>query len=76
MGIISKKVVKGVTTYIVSKDITDEATGKKGGLCLTPANSKNYVILREDADVYTEDGAVLLRFRKNVLPKKGHGHLL
>jgi len=70
MGIISKKVVKGVTVYTVSKDITDEATSKKGGLCLTPANSKNYVILREDADVYTEDGAVLLRFRKNVLPKK------
>jgi hypothetical protein len=70
MGIISKKMVNGVATYTVSKDMTDEETHKKGGLCLTPANSKNYVILREDADVYTEDGAVLLRFRKEVLPKK------
>ena len=70
MGIISKKIVNGIATYTVSKDMTDEATSKKGGLCLTPANSKNYVILREDADVYTEDGAVLLRFRKDVLPKK------
>ncbi len=70
MGIISKKVVNGIPTYVVSKDMSDDATNKKGGLCLTPANSKNYVILREDADVYTENGDVLLRFRKNVLPKK------
>lgn len=70
MGIIEKKIVNGIPTYTVSKDMTDEATRKKEGLCLTPANSKNFVIIRENADVYTEDGDVLLRFRKNVLPKK------
>jgi len=28
------------------------------------------VVIKEDADVYTEDGELLLRFRKNVLSKK------
>jgi hypothetical protein len=70
MGIIKTEIVKGIKTYTVSKDVSDEALKKKSGMCLTAANSKNFTILREDADVYTEDGKVLLRFRKNVLPKK------
>ncbi len=70
MGIIKTETINGIKTYTVSKDISDEAIKKKSGMCLTDAKSKNFTIVREDADVYTEDGKVLLRFRKNVLPKK------
>ena len=51
MGIIKTEIVKGIKTYTVSKDVSDEALKKKSGMCLTAANSKNFTILHDDADV-------------------------
>jgi hypothetical protein len=54
-----------VPKYIVRKVLTDEETK---GLTRVFLEDKHFkVVLREDGDVYTEDGDILLRFRKNVL---------
>lgn len=59
----------GVKVYKVGKDFDDDKVEEKLGTLL---NKKSYkIILNHDADVYTEDGKLLLRFRKNVLPM-GH----
>jgi hypothetical protein len=66
--IIKEESINGVKVYTVKKDMTDESLEKKLGTLLT---DKSYsTIVDHDADVYTEDGKLLLRFRKNVLPKK------
>lgn len=63
--IIEKKEIKGVIIYTVDKDITDEQTMElKGSFCAKPK-----FIIRQNSDVYTKEGSLLLRFRKNVLPK-------
>jgi len=67
MGIVKTETVKGVKTITVAKDFSDEDIPKHIGRCL---KAEKFTILREDADVLTEDGKVLLRFRKNVLPSK------
>ena len=56
-----------VPVFTVRKILTDEETHD----CLaTFMTDKHYpVVLTSDADVYTEDGELLLRFRKNVLDK-------
>jgi hypothetical protein len=54
-----------VPVYIVKKILTDEETKAK---TRTFIKDEDYpVVLKDDADVYTEDGELLLRFRKNVL---------
>ena len=54
-----------VPVYIVKKILTDEETKAK---TRTFISDEDYpVVLKDDADVYTEDGELLLRFRKNVL---------
>ena len=66
MTIVKKEIGKGgVTVYTVKKDLTDEETEKMNGKYCTNRTFKN--IIDHDADVYTEDGTMLLRFRKNVL---------
>ena len=56
---------KKIPVYTVRKILTDEQTVNQKGKFMT---EKQYpVVLKEDADVYTEDGELLLRFRKNVL---------
>ena len=57
-----------VKKLIVKKILTDEQLKELKGTKL-PSNYYKKV-LKEDADVYTEDGDLLLRFRKNVLDKK------
>lgn len=65
MGIIKQEKKGGVTVYHVKKDITDaEMAKKKGSFFCTPKH-----VLKDDADVYTEEGDLLLRFRRDVLPK-------
>ena len=59
---------KKVPVYTVRKVLTDEETAEKKRAFI---EEKQYpVILTEDADVYTEDGKMLLRFRKNVLSQE------
>ena len=54
-----------VPVYIVKKILTDEETKAK---TRTFIKDEDYpVVINDDADVYTEDGELLLRFRKNVL---------
>lgn len=68
MTIIKKELGKnGVMKYIVRKDLTDEQTEAMNGKYCTRRTFKD--IINHDADVYTEDGEMLLRFRKNVLPQ-------
>lgn len=48
--------------------MSDEALKKYEGKFLEESDFK--IILNSDADVYTEEGKLLLTFRKNVLPQK------
>jgi hypothetical protein len=62
--IIDKKKKSNVTIYYVDKDSNDAKLDKK----INPKQIKT--ILNKDCDVYTKDGNLLLRFRKNKLNKK------
>ena len=56
-----------VKILTVSKKITDEdMTEKYGNTFINPSSITK--IIRENADVFTDTGELLLRFRKNVLP--------
>lgn len=55
-----------IKKIIVKKILSDEDTMKLSGERLPKGYFKK--IIRENADVYTEDGDILIRFRKNVLP--------
>lgn len=63
--VVSKDTSKNVPVYTVKKILTDEETTAKKGVFIK--DSMYPVVLKDDADVYTEDGELLLRFRKNVL---------
>lgn len=67
MGVVREYVDKGVQVYIVSKEYTDEVLEKKK-LGTKLKNSDCKVLVSSDADVYTDEGKLLLRFRKGVLP--------
>ena len=54
--------------YTVGKNYSDEVLEKKVGKFCTMRDVK--FILDHDADIYTEDGALLLRFTKGVIPAK------
>lgn len=62
--VVSKKEGK-IAVYTVKKLLTDEETHD----CLAKFMAdKNYpLVIKEDADVYNEEGALLLKFRKGVL---------
>jgi hypothetical protein len=64
---IIKKVPGKVTIYTVRKILTDEETKNLMRTFLEPHHFK--VVLDHDADVYSEDGKLLVRFRKGVLSK-------
>jgi hypothetical protein len=65
---IEKKEKKGgVTIYYVDKDYDDAKLEKVMNKKLNKSDIKD--IIDDDADVYTADGKLLLRFRKNKLKK-------
>ena len=66
--IVSVDRSKKIPVYTVRKLLTDKETEDIKAHFIEPHQYP--VVLKEDADVYTEDGAILLRFRKNVLSKK------
>jgi hypothetical protein len=66
--IIKKEEKNGITIYHVSKDLTDEKC--KSLLDSSVKPSQIHTILNDNADVYTEDGKLLLVFRKNKLNKE------
>ena len=72
MGIIKQEKKGGVTVYHVKKDITDaEMAKKKGSFFCTPKH-----VLKDDADVYTEEGDLLLLQNVKVfIPGKGYTSL-
>jgi hypothetical protein len=53
---------------VVEKLITDNKMIKLGNTFVKPSQIKQ--IINEDADVYTNDGRLLLKFRKNKIDKK------
>jgi hypothetical protein len=57
----------GITIYYVDKDYDDSKLSKVMNKKLKRSDIKD--IIDEDADVYTKDGKLLIRFRKNKLPK-------
>lgn len=57
-----------VKKIIAKKILTDEELAALKGHKLPPNYFK--IVLKENADVYSDDGKLLLRFRKNVLNKK------
>lgn len=66
--IIDKKKKGAVTVYNVKKDIDDEKFKKR--LNKKIQRSQITDIITDDTDVYTEEGDLLLRFRKGKLNKK------
>jgi hypothetical protein len=65
---IEKKEKKGdVTIYYVDKDYGDDKLEKVMNKKLKRSDIKDFI--DDDADVYTKDGKLLLRFRKNKLKK-------
>jgi hypothetical protein len=61
-----KKEKKGIVmVYHVSKNITNEKMLSMANTYVKPSNID--LIIDHDADVYTEDGKLLLKFRKGVL---------
>ena len=65
MAIIKTEIIKGVKTYTVKKDMSDTEADKKLINKFVTASMINDII-KDDADVYTEEGTLLLKFRKNV----------
>jgi hypothetical protein len=66
--IIDKQKKGNITVYYVDKDYDDARMHKILNKKLKPEQIKN--IIDDDADVYTKDGKLLLRFRKNKLNKE------
>lgn len=65
--IVGEEVRDGVAVYTVAKDYSDEyVAARVGKFCKSKHCAQ---ILDHDADVYTTEGKLLLRFRKGVLPK-------
>lgn len=65
--IIKKEKKNGVEIIHVKKDKTDEEMEKIANTLIKPASI--HFIVKHDTDVYTEDGKLLLKFRKHKLPK-------
>jgi hypothetical protein len=66
---IIKKEQKGnVTVYYVDKEITDEKMESYKNKKVSPSQIK--LIINDNADVYSKEGTLLLKFRKDKLPQK------
>jgi hypothetical protein len=63
----TQKKVGDVTVYHVKKMLTDDKADAIANTHIKPSQIK--LIIHHDADVYGEDGKLLLIFRKNALPK-------
>jgi len=59
-----------VTVYHVKKEYDDAKMEKKMNTRIKPEHIKT--IIDHDADVYTEDGKLLLRFRKKAISNDDH----
>jgi hypothetical protein len=67
--IIKKETKNGIDVYYVDKNISDEDMAQKyKNTYVKP--SQIDIIVNRDADVYTKDGKLLLKFRKNKINKK------
>ena len=66
--IIEKKKKDGIMIYTVKKNFSDEKAAKLLGKEVKPSMIE--AIIDEDADVYTDENKLLLRFRKNLLNPK------
>jgi len=64
---MKKEKINGITTYHLEKLISDEKMEKLFSKKIKPDLIN--LIIHDDADVYTTDGALLMKFRKNILPK-------
>jgi hypothetical protein len=65
--LVKKETKHGVTVYYVDKDVTDEKMATLKNTYVKP--SQINLVITDDADVYTTEGVLLLRFRKNKLTK-------
>lgn len=68
--IIKKEKKGGITVYHVDKDYDDDKMEKKLNTFVKPEDIKT--IINDDTDVYTADGKLLLKFRKNALSNENH----
>lgn len=68
--IIKKEKRGNVAVYHVKKDYDDDEMAKKMNTFIKPQHI--HTILRDDADIYTEDGKLLLRFRKKAIANQEH----
>ena len=66
--IIKKETVGGIPVYHVSKNFDDDVMTSRMNTYVEKSDIKD--VIEDDADVYTEDGKLLLRFRKGALPQK------
>ena len=62
-----EKIEKWINVYQVAKQMTDEEIISKQGHQFDESHYK--IILDEDADVYDEDGGLILKLRKKVIPE-------
>jgi len=67
MTIIKKEKKGNITIYTVKKNFDDTKMATMMSKFVQP--SMIDLILKDDADVYTEEGKLLLKFRKDILPK-------
>lgn len=65
MVLIKKEIINNVPTYYVDKDMTDDEAHALKNTFVKRSQIK--LIINDDADVYTIDEKLLLRFRKNKL---------
>tara|TARA_B100000497_G_C7690035_1_gene419269 strand:+ start:911 stop:1870 length:960 start_codon:yes stop_codon:yes gene_type:complete len=66
--IIKREKRDGIFIYIVKKDLTDEEMNLRLNTHVKK-DDINDIIRNEDCDVFTEDGNMLMRFRRGVLTK-------
>ena len=64
--VIRKEKKGDVDVYYVDKKMSDDAMSKLKGTFVK--KSQISLIINSDADVYTNDNKLLLKFRKNKLP--------
>jgi hypothetical protein len=66
--IIKKETVDGIKVYHVGKNWDDARMADRMNTYVEKSDIKD--VIDDDADVFTEDGKLLLRFRKKVLPQE------
>lgn len=67
MVLVKKEIINGIPTYYVDKDMNDDKAHTLKNTFVKRSQIK--LIINDDADVYTIDEKLLLRFRKNKLSK-------